>query len=107
MSAKLRPLPFKQVLEWGQRIQKRIIDSPIFEQSKTLGLYAPFQNEVRTEAVFDRAQESGKKVAFPRVGDEKGKLVFSWVETWEDLISSPLGPLAPRPELPEVSYDAL
>jgi 5-formyltetrahydrofolate cyclo-ligase len=107
MSARLRPLSSKQILEWGRKIQKRIIDAPIFERSKTLAIYAPFQNEVRTDDLFDQARKGGKKVAFPRVAEEKRRLVFCWVDAWEDLVSSPLGPLAPRSGLPEVPYDAL
>jgi 5-formyltetrahydrofolate cyclo-ligase len=61
----------KEVLEKSRLIQLNVINSRDFMISETLGVYLPIGTEVRTEEIIQRALETAKKVALPRIESDK------------------------------------
>ena len=49
------------------RIAENLFETKLFQEAKTILLYADIRNEVRTEAIRQEAVKRGKKTAFPKV----------------------------------------
>jgi 5-formyltetrahydrofolate cyclo-ligase len=60
-----------EVLEKSRLIQHNVINCRHFMISATLGVYLPIGTEVRTEEIIQRALETAKKVALPRIESDK------------------------------------
>jgi len=106
MRSKLKALSTAEALRKGARIQEKVIQWPLFEKAKALGLYAAYRNEVETRLIFEWARKTGKRVAYPRVTDA-GLLEFSWIDSFEELVKTPLGPLTPRLDHPPAPLSGL
>ena len=65
MIARRNLISREEIMEKSTVIQKRVLKLPIYQESKTIGLYASFNNEVSTSVIFDRAVEDGKKYYSP------------------------------------------
>lgn len=65
-------------------VQKRFLDSELFDEAESLALYSAVHNEVTTELVGKQALAAGKKLAFPRVAGEK--LEFVEINSLGDLV---------------------
>ncbi len=62
-----KQLNAEQACALSQKAQQRVIALPAFRAARTVGLYAPFGNEVDTELLCDFAQGAGAAVAYPRI----------------------------------------
>ena len=60
-------LPPKAVIKNSKRITSLALYFEPFKKAKSLALYFPVRNEVRTEGIFERARQLGKRIYFPRV----------------------------------------
>lgn len=61
-----KSLTLRQIYVWSKVIQDKIIYSPEFESSPTLGIYFPINSEVMTQNIIDAA--IGKKgIGLPRI----------------------------------------
>ncbi len=95
MIARRNSLTHKEVMEKSAVIQKRVLELSIYQKSRTIGLYASFNNEVSTSLIFDEALREGKKVLFPCIRRETKDLVFFPVQGMDELESGPFGVMAP------------
>jgi len=50
-------------------IQQKLIESPVFNQSKSIGLYLAIGSEVQTREIINYALDLGKTVSLPRIMD--------------------------------------
>lgn len=66
----------------------------VFKLSKSIALYFPISNEVRTESIFIKAIQSEKEVYFPRVNGSS--LDFHRVDNLEQLEKGEFGVLEPK-----------
>ncbi|HEX3036399.1 MAG TPA: 5-formyltetrahydrofolate cyclo-ligase [Thermodesulfobacteriota bacterium] len=73
LSARMR-LPQEGVDKLSEQIKENLLNLKLFGAAKTIALYYPVKNEVKTQGVFINAKESGKEIYFPRV--EGGSLKF-------------------------------
>jgi len=48
-------------------IQRKLIESPVFNQSKSIGLYLAIGSEVQTREIINYALDLGKTVLLPRI----------------------------------------
>ena len=48
-------------------IQQKLIESPVFNQSKSIGLYLAIGSEVQTRGIINYALDLGKTVSLPRI----------------------------------------
>ncbi|EKD41904.1 MAG: hypothetical protein ACD_73C00447G0001 [uncultured bacterium] len=53
--------------EQSQKIQKAVLNLPLWVQSQKIGLYSAVKNEVETMLLFMTGLEQGKNIYFPRV----------------------------------------
>ncbi|HEX7818822.1 MAG TPA: 5-formyltetrahydrofolate cyclo-ligase, partial [Nitrososphaeraceae archaeon] len=56
-----------QIVSISKLIQKNLIKSPEFIESKSIGIYLPIGSEVRTDDIISIALESKKTLLLPRV----------------------------------------
>lgn len=82
-------------MEKSAVIQKRVLELPIYQESKTIGLYASFNNEVSTSILFDKALEDGKKVLFPYIRKADRDLAFLPVRGLDELELGQFGIMTP------------
>jgi len=75
------------------RAQLLLVVADCFSSSRTLALYSPIQNEVKTEQLLLAAQASGQRVCFPRVYGER--LLFVVIDTVRDLDCGAFGVAEP------------
>lgn len=95
MIARRNALTTDAVMENSFAIQKRLMVLPVYRESKALGLYASFNNEVSTALIFEEASKEGKKVLFPCIRAGNKDLLFSHVCRPEELELGPFGIMAP------------
>lgn len=93
--AKRNSLTHEDVMEKSAVIQKRLLELPVYRESKTIGLYANFNNEVSTSIVFEKALDDGKKVLFPCIRKADKELAFFPVRGLDELESGPFGIMTP------------
>jgi len=62
-----RALAFEDVFRISALVQKRLLGTGLYRESKTISLYSSFSNEVLTEEIFERAAADGKQICYPRV----------------------------------------
>ena len=69
----------KEVKAYSKKIEKRIIESALFEKSTHIYLYYPLGNEVSLLEVAKYCMAQGKNIAFPKIID--GNMEFIEVHT--------------------------
>jgi len=95
MISRRNSLTQEEVMEKSAMIQKKVLELAIYQESKTIGLYASFNNEVSTSLIFDEALKDRKKVLFPCIRRETKDLVFFPVQGRDELELGPFGVMAP------------
>jgi 5-formyltetrahydrofolate cyclo-ligase len=79
------------VLENSREVQARVLNLEEFRTALRVGLYAAFQNEIRTEQLFIEGDRHRKEIYFPAVDEECGGLAYFRVKTLEDLLLTAQG----------------
>jgi len=95
MVARRNSISRGEIMEKSAVIQKRVLELPIYQESKTIGLYASFNNEVSTSILFDKALEDGKKVLFPYIRKADRDLAFLPVRGLDELELGQFGIMMP------------
>ena len=67
-----------------QIITQKVIDHPLFQESEEIYCYLDYRQEVGTRDIISKAWKSGKKVAIPKVVDEK--MQFCYIQNFEETI---------------------
>lgn len=81
-----RKMPFEEVFALSSRVQRQLLASALFRDSKRVSLYSSFGNEVLTDDLFRQAMDSGKEVFYPRAArDGSRTLKFLRVTSLDDL----------------------
>jgi 5-formyltetrahydrofolate cyclo-ligase len=76
MMSTLRELKKEFVEEAGLAIQKRVLLMEQYRTALRIGLYAPHENEVRTEFLFSEGDKHRKEIYYPVVQEREGCLAF-------------------------------
>lgn len=75
---KKRALTQEQIAECSARLAERLYAHPAYQKAKSIYGYLPYNQEVRTTPMLERAQKDGKRVAVPKVyGDI---MRFLWLD---------------------------
>jgi 5-formyltetrahydrofolate cyclo-ligase len=82
----------------GRAAAAALTESPEFEASPTLALFASLADEISTRSLYALATAAGKRCLFPRCLPG-GELEFAVVKAWEELKPRRLGVLEPPPQL--------
>ena len=73
-----RAMTQAEIVEKSAKLGELFAASPLYQQAKTIYGYLPYNQEVRTVPMLERALKDGKRVAVPKVvGDE---MVFIYME---------------------------
>src|SRR3989338_4717005 len=83
------------------QVARAVFELPEYSRCKRLGLYAPFRNEIATDAIFQQALQDGKVCYYPKVLKEKSALAFIRVKTPSELSTGFSGILEPAGEVLE------
>lgn len=68
---KKRAMTDREILVASQKLMEQFVASAQYRQAKTIYGYLPYNQEVRTVPILERALQDGKKIAVPKVyGDE-------------------------------------
>lgn len=112
---KKRAMTEMQIEEASARLAQQLYQSPLYRQATTIYGYLPYNQEVRTIPMLERALAEGKRVAVPKVyGDEMRFLYIddlSRVEKGYAGIPEPIddGPVAEDPTalvlMPGLAFD--
>lgn len=97
---KKRAMTMEQIQQKSEELGKLFADSELYRNAQTIYGYLPYNQEVRTVAMLQRALEDGKRVAVPKVYGDEMRFIYmtdlSHVETGYAGIPEPVadGPVA-------------
>ncbi len=80
---------------YSDRITRRVVSHPLFEQAEEIWCYVSFQTEVCTDQILRAARKAGKKTAVPKVTGKR-KMEFYYIESLDDLKPGAFGILEPK-----------
>jgi 5-formyltetrahydrofolate cyclo-ligase len=84
-----------EISKRSKSIQEFVINSEEFQTAKVVGVYFAFGSEVTTESIIERGKLLGKKIALPRV--EEDKITFYELSSTKSLIRGRFGIMEPPP----------
>lgn len=113
---KKRAMTEQQILRASADLAEQFFATPQYAAAKTVYGYLPYNQEVRTVPILQRALEDGKRVAVPKVyGD---RMEFIYISDFDHLAPSDMGipepvedtPVAADPEalvlMPGLAFDS-
>ncbi len=65
-----------QITEKSRRLAELFVDTQAYKAAKTLYGYLPYNQEVRTVPILQRALQDGKKVAVPKVYGDTMRFIY-------------------------------
>ena len=75
---KKRAMTAAQIEDYSRELAGRLYETEFYKEAKSLYCYLPYNQEVRTWPILERARADGKRVAVPKVyGDE---MKFLWLD---------------------------
>ena len=81
-----RAMTEEQIVEASEKLGELFVDTPQYKNAKTIYGYLPYNQEVRTVPMLERAIRDGKRVAVPKVYGDDMKFIYM-----EDLSRVELG----------------
>lgn len=85
MMATRSELKQESVSEASLAIQKRVLLMEQFRTALRIGLYAPYDNEVRTDVLFTEGDKHRKELYYPAVDEKQERLMFFRITDLSDL----------------------
>ena len=76
--AQKRAMTEAEIVEKSEKLGQLFADSPLYQQAKTIYGYLPYNQEVRTIPMLERALKDGKRVAVPKVVGEE--MIFIYMD---------------------------
>lgn len=74
-----------QVISYSASIARQLFATDFWQQSSTVMLYLSFQNEVITEAIYQRGWQEGKTMLLPICAPEGGLMEMSVITSFDQL----------------------
>lgn len=74
-----------QVISYSDSIARQLFATDFWQQSSTVMLYLSFQNEVATEAIYQRGWQEGKTMLLPICAPEGGLMEMSVITSFDQL----------------------
>ncbi len=71
-----RAMTETQIVSASQQLGELFAASALYQQAKTIYGYLPYNQEVRTVPILERALRDGKKVAVPKVYGEEMRFIY-------------------------------
>lgn len=73
---KKRAMTQQEISEASERLFHLFIKTPQYQQAKTIYGYLPYNQEVRTVPILERAIADGKRVAVPKIFGDEMKFIY-------------------------------
>lgn len=73
---KKRAMSPEEILRRSEALSEKFAQSPAYKEAKTIYGYLPYNQEVRTVPMLERALREGKQVAVPKVYGEEMKFIL-------------------------------
>ena len=112
---KKRAMTEEQIESASRALGEKFAQCDVYKNARTIYGYLPYNQEVRTVPMLERAMREGKRVAVPKVYGEEMKFIYmddlSKVETGYANIPEPIadGPVAEDPTalvlMPGLAFD--
>jgi 5-formyltetrahydrofolate cyclo-ligase len=90
-----RSLPLALAERLSDRIQRRLLRSPLYDQAATVVLYAAKDNEPETWLILQSALADGRRVLFPKIASDNPTLSLIPVRDRKELRPGAFGILEP------------
>lgn len=71
-----RAMTEEEIISASQRLGALFLNSPLYTSAKTIYGYLPYNQEVRTVPMLERAIKDGKRVAVPKVYGDEMKFIY-------------------------------
>ena len=114
--ARKRAMTEEEIVSRSEALTRLFLDSEAYKNAKTIYGYLPYNQEVRTTPILERALQDGKQVAVPKVYGEEMRFIaledLTQVEKGYAGIPEPIadGPVADDPKalvlMPGLAFDA-
>lgn len=95
----------QEVTKRSKTIQEFVINTEEFQWAEVVGAYFAIDSEVMTDLIIGRAKMLGKKIALPRV--EEDKIAFYELQLTNTLVKGRFGIMEPPPYEPMDKIDML
>ena len=111
-----RAMTTEQVFSASKDLAEKFLATKQYAQAKTIYGYMPYNQEVRTELILEKALQDGKRVAVPKVYDDEMRFIY--IDGFDRLKKSDMGipepiddaPIAQDPTalvlMPGLAFDA-
>lgn len=73
---KKRAMTEDQIVFLSRQLEKQFFAHPLYQSAKTIYGYLPYNQEVRTIPMLEKALKDGKKVAVPKVFGDEMKFIY-------------------------------
>ena len=113
---KKRSMTEEEIVSASEKLERLFLDSPLYKQANTIYGYLPYNQEVRTTSMLQRALDDGKRIAVPKIYGDVMKFIYledlSQVEEGYKGIPEPIHdePMADDPTalvlMPGLAFDA-
>ena len=74
--ARKRAMTPEEIERRSQALCRKFLQSEAYQRARTLYGYLPYNQEVRTVPILERALADGKRVAVPKVYGDEMKFIF-------------------------------
>lgn len=71
-----RQMTADQIESASAKLGELLMNTPQYRQAKTVYGYLPYNQEVRTTPMLERAMQDGKRVAVPKIYGEEMKFIY-------------------------------
>ncbi|MDD6088863.1 MAG: 5-formyltetrahydrofolate cyclo-ligase [Desulfovibrionaceae bacterium] len=95
---------------FSEQAQRRVLESAIWKQARTVALYCSARGELKTDRLLQHAWQEGKSVLLPRClppAAGEGMMVMARCYGWDDLEPGYFGIPEPKKSCPVVPREAV
>lgn len=73
---KKRAMTQEEILAASRQLTQKFLETPQYHNAKTVYGYLPYNQEVRTQELLQRALDDGKRVAVPKIYGDEMRFVY-------------------------------
>ena len=90
--AELNP---QYIEEYSAKVCEKLLEQDFYKEAKTIYLYIAYNNEIKTDRIFEQAWKDGKKVAIPKVKNSED-MDFYYIDSFNQVEKGYRGILEPK-----------
>ena len=94
----------EEIRSFSAKVSQEFLNRDFYKDAEVLYAYLPYNQEIRTEQIIERALKDGKKVAVPKVLDD-GLMEFYKITSLADVSPGAFGIPEPKGDTPPAAYE--